>query len=487
MNIIQLHDSNSFYYADASNIANATPALLDGSQGDVFIKEPKYWYRGINDVENGVNYIQVSSNDSKPSIHSSNIRITQAEFTTLGNIEGNFYLDSDKATSLTNAKTANSDYMIVKVNVEGFKFVKFPMTSQAYANLYNGTVIKCSSMFTDGADSIIKVMAPSSDDIEYNPKYAVAIPANAKWLYISMKKVHFSDDVMLTKGTKIQDVECDWIEHKPTLIGAVKSSITGNKVRSISGGAISELPKDLIDPYYTNKGVTRMVYDDYKNVAILSWLKYGERKTNDVFGQLEMQNITTGAQLYGTALQYGMMDTIEHPTLNHNGNGYPARKYVDEFGVTQYQTVSAVLTLGYENWTASEYSRFKEILFDGLPYQGNSKIRTFNVGTPMERNVHEFRPFQGIPRKRVLGKYLDIFPMGTKLGSQTTFYSEGNDWYNEGDRRYMVIGYSNGQTGYSIGDINLHNESKISARIVFRGVINEISNAVNYKNISGWK
>ena len=37
MSIAKLHDENSNYFADAEKVENATPALLDGSMGDVWV------------------------------------------------------------------------------------------------------------------------------------------------------------------------------------------------------------------------------------------------------------------------------------------------------------------------------------------------------------------------------------------------------------------------------------------------------------------
>ena len=63
MVICQLHDEDSNYYADAEVAASGTPAKLDSTEGDVYIYEPHYWYKGINDYLNNKKYSCFSSNE----------------------------------------------------------------------------------------------------------------------------------------------------------------------------------------------------------------------------------------------------------------------------------------------------------------------------------------------------------------------------------------------------------------------------------------
>ena len=50
MSIFKLNDANFNYFADGTTLNNSTPAVLDGTQGDAFVREPHYWYKGINDI-----------------------------------------------------------------------------------------------------------------------------------------------------------------------------------------------------------------------------------------------------------------------------------------------------------------------------------------------------------------------------------------------------------------------------------------------------
>ena len=66
MTVCKLNDK------DFNNYANGTPAKLDSTEGDAFMYEPEYWYKGINDVlgafSDGVSkkYSCFSSNEDMP-------------------------------------------------------------------------------------------------------------------------------------------------------------------------------------------------------------------------------------------------------------------------------------------------------------------------------------------------------------------------------------------------------------------------------------
>lgn len=59
--VCQLHDKNSNFFADTADVTKATPAKLTGEMGDVMMREPHYWYKGINDILNKEKYSLFSS------------------------------------------------------------------------------------------------------------------------------------------------------------------------------------------------------------------------------------------------------------------------------------------------------------------------------------------------------------------------------------------------------------------------------------------
>ena len=52
MTCYPLHDENRNKYADSDSVENATDAVLTGSEGEVYVYEPHYWYKGVTDVLN---------------------------------------------------------------------------------------------------------------------------------------------------------------------------------------------------------------------------------------------------------------------------------------------------------------------------------------------------------------------------------------------------------------------------------------------------
>lgn len=59
--VFPLHDENSNYYADADDVSLATPAVLTGRDGNVWMYEPHYWCKGVNDLLNQKKYAFFSS------------------------------------------------------------------------------------------------------------------------------------------------------------------------------------------------------------------------------------------------------------------------------------------------------------------------------------------------------------------------------------------------------------------------------------------
>ena len=80
MTCYPLHDENRNKYADSDSVENATDAVLTGSEGEVYIYEPHYWYKGVTDVLNQCLYGFISSNEDAPAAAGyTSIRFTREE------------------------------------------------------------------------------------------------------------------------------------------------------------------------------------------------------------------------------------------------------------------------------------------------------------------------------------------------------------------------------------------------------------------------
>ena len=125
MTYYPLHDANSNYYADAEDIANCTPAKLDGSEGDLMMFEPGMWKKGVNDYLNGATYSCYSSNDRshKPATPIADI-LTFDDIKAKGGVmAGRKIVGKD---TLAASYSTDSTYSVCQIDVSKHKRVRFP-------------------------------------------------------------------------------------------------------------------------------------------------------------------------------------------------------------------------------------------------------------------------------------------------------------------------------------------------------------------------
>ena len=78
--VFPLHDENSNYYADADDVSLATPAVLTGRDGNVWMYEPHYWCKGVNDLLNQKKYAFFSSDAECPAVDGQYVKLTKEHF-----------------------------------------------------------------------------------------------------------------------------------------------------------------------------------------------------------------------------------------------------------------------------------------------------------------------------------------------------------------------------------------------------------------------
>ena len=80
MTCYPLHDEIRNTYADSDSVENVTDAVLTGSEGEVYVYEPHYWYKGVTDVLNQCLYGFISSNEDAPAAAGyTSVRFTREE------------------------------------------------------------------------------------------------------------------------------------------------------------------------------------------------------------------------------------------------------------------------------------------------------------------------------------------------------------------------------------------------------------------------
>ena len=268
--IAQLDDKNSNFYV------GGTPALLDGTQGEVVIKEPHYWYKGVNDLIAKKQYHCYSSNVEKPKSEPVTI------ITNLGSItyqSGKRLLTSKTTNTYQIVDYTYDDYRVCRVDISGYKKVRFQPSNSYYESSSND--MTDGYVILDASNNVLvssKIYDPTTPNT--GGRYFVEnVPTNGKYLLFSVKyngtgNGEKFDKVVLSHSDNIIDIEPDWIEHKECLVSVFANTTHNGVLKSI---ATNTLPTyeyfDLV-----NTGYKEFIsYDIWKDIHNLSMAYTGSR------------------------------------------------------------------------------------------------------------------------------------------------------------------------------------------------------------------
>lgn len=193
------------------------PNILD-KDGHIMMYEPGYWYKGVNDYFGRKNYLFVSTNKEKPSVHSST-KVLQPTSTKSGKA-----VSDSSIISLTNS-IGNS---VLNVNVSGYKQVRFYVVPET------------NSCFTDDSGNVIpfntsgdKFIRGSAGDLTPTGMYIIVnVPEGATQLYATMSKddASKSDAIVASKSDKIVDMEPEWLRCDERLMSIGPATYIGGEV-----------------------------------------------------------------------------------------------------------------------------------------------------------------------------------------------------------------------------------------------------------------
>ena len=477
----QLHDNNSNYYADADNHEFASPAVLNGSEGNVMMFEPHYWYKGVNDLLNKKKYAFFSANDECPANTGEYVKLMIEDITIK---KGYAIRSSVDYTTIAEAETAISAYAYCTVNVQGYKQIRYPSMGSA---LYG-------AVFVNSEGTIIKRMKATSDSGLIDGMYCfTSIPADAVSLVFSIVQSADFDYVLLTKSDKIEAIEPDWVEHNECLVGVYEAYLRDDFLFSISGvqstGSVSQADFRV---YARNRGAGWQLVDweMHKDIGNLFFAKYGSRDSQGVCGP--------GTPIYtrtmGASNATGMQDTTANAdgswynqVLSSDGSYYPSgNAYVlrNEGDATR-TAINSPVVLGYENWHGNKAEWMDNVNFNKT---------TVNYRWTIELSDGSIREVQGLksmgylyPRSVVHGRYMDTM-VANASGSVSTCYHDctyqtasmarvvlrsGNDAFAGGGVSYANAVYDSADVVASLG-----------SRLAFRGEIKWASSVNAYKAIS---
>ena len=475
MVICQLHDEDSNYYADAEVAASGTPAKLDSTEGDVYIYEPHYWYKGINDYLNNKKYSCFSSNEEMPDRPECKV-IGYDEIESEKNVREGYKLTVGRQ-HLDDAYSQDSNYLVCKVNVFGYKKVRFP------------TVLGTSmigSCFTDSGKNVVKdVFVESLNNRFVNGMYIICdVPEGATELNFTIHKYAEFDCVVLSNSDKIEDMEPDWVEHEPCLVAVFEACTIGTKLYSAATGnsSVGSLAQSDFIYYAKQRGLQLIDWEMHKDIANLFFAFYGRRDSQDQCGygqSTEQRNIGTTALL-------GMQDTISY---NSDGGAHQTSNawYVrpNEDGKNVYSLIYNTNCMGYENLYGDKYEWLSGVSLPNTNTQEQYKL-LIEMPDGSTRKVKS-GTVSGYCTGMYHQKYMDIVGVHSQKGSSTTYYCDEFNVSNAANRvvcrspnsSFADGGVSCAYCGYDSSSTS----TNIGSRLAFRGEIEEAESVTAFKAI----
>lgn len=475
MVICQLHDEDSNYYADAEVAASGTPAKLDSTEGDVYIYEPHYWYKGINDYLNNKKYSCFSSNEEMPDRPECKV-IGYDEIESEKNVREGYKLTVGRQ-HLDDAYSQDSNYLVCKVNVFGYKKVRFP------------TVLGTSmigSCFTDSGKNVVKdVFVESLNNRFVNGMYIICdVPEGATELNFTIHKYAEFDCVVLSNSDKIEDMEPDWVEHEPCLVAVFEACTIGTKLYSAATGnaSVGSLTQSDFIYYAKQRGLQLIDWEMHKDIANLFFAFYGRRDSQDQCGYGQ----STDQRNIGTTALLGMQDTISY---NSDGGAHQTSNawYVrpNEDGNNVYSLIYNTNCMGYENLYGDKYEWLSGVSLPNTNTQEQYKL-LIEMPDGSTRKVKS-GTVSGYCTGMYHQKYMDIVGVHSQKGSSTTYYC---DEFNVSNTANRVVCRSHNNS-FANGGVSSafcgHDSSSaitfIGSRLAFRGEIEEAESVTAFKAI----
>ena len=305
MKVFPLQHNDWRRYADKKDVFNSTEARTNGEEGDMFIYEPRYWYKGVNDIKNKKKYACFASvvkpDDYDQSItkvvrHSDIAKMPDKAIVPISTMSG----------SIVDNRTYNS-YRLNELS--SYKKVRF--------NSVLGVSGIGAGFYDEGGRLISAVLVEPTNDYFNDGMYYIAdIPSGAKTLLFTVRKAidDASHYVVLTNSSKVEDCEPFWVEHKPCLVGVMKGILRNSKFGSfvdqandnaeVDGLSLAQLRSSLL-----GRGMHPITYEEHKDIANLAMFKYGSRCPETIVGNNYRTEIGGYVQIIVPYLQSGMNDS----------------------------------------------------------------------------------------------------------------------------------------------------------------------------------
>lgn len=468
--ICQLNDKNSNYYADNDDLEKATPALLNGSEGQFMMYEPKYWYKGINDLLNRKKYSLFSANEECPTA-SDYLKVKYDELETKRT--GFAIYATDAYNTVTDATIRVSNYTLcsVKVSGNGYKQVRWPSINSA---VYG-------AVFADKEGNIIGRMKALSTAGIINGMYCFTqIPDNAETLYFTIDSSADFDYVLLTKSELVEAIEPDWVFHDECLCGVQEASMINDLLHSRgSGSSTANINIEDFKMYARNRGEGWQLIDweMHKDVGNLYFAKYGERDSQGICGY----GSSTNNRTLGATNSMGMTDTFANPSNKTEQSAY---KWNDDSHEDK-TNINSPNVMGYEDWYGNKAEWVEKIDFckNVVDYK-------YHIEQPdgTDRVVQGLKQSGNLwPICVIHGRYMDT--LSAQAGADSASYYHDNCYQNGSTNRVVFRSHSYvypfGGVSCSYADYDRSSVSEgVGSRLAFRGIILWASSVAAYKAIT---
>lgn len=489
MTYFPLHDANSNYYADAEDIANCTPAKLDGSEGDLMMYEPGMWVKGINDYLNAANYSCYSSNDRshRPATPEADILTLDDIKAKGGVIAGRKIVGKD---TLTASYTNDSTYSVCQVDVSKHKRVRFPSVP--------GTGLT-GAVFCDSSGKVLEnIVVPSlANKFEAGMYLIKDVPAGAVSLNFTILNTAEFDKVVLSNSDKIEDMEPDWYYDEEHLCAVVETVIVGEKFRScITGGSsIANMPWTDFHYYSQQRGMQQIDAMMHSRLANLAYAFYGRRDMQEQCGAGSHTNSRT---IGADTMLRGMQDTVGYeyakainPNVTNSLIDNLVHQYAwfidtDTFGAKTVTQVNNICCLGYVNLYGHKYEMMDWV---DVPNDTNN-VGKWRIWMP-DGSVRYVKGMTasgywitGVAH----GLYMDMTPVGSFNGSSSTYYTDIYYFSSSiGRVVYRGVSYAYASGGVSCAHAYngaSHAYTHVGSRLAFRGLIVKAQSVAAYKALS---
>ena len=484
-------DGEMTYYplddADSNKYADGTAAKLDGTEGDWMMYEPFFWSKGINDYFGGKHYGCYSSNgpDDMPDVPVATV-LTLEDIKGSGGCQSGRKLMTGKG-SLENAYSTDSAYSVCKVEVSGYKRVRFPGVPGS--NLVG-------SLFTDAVGGILEeIIVPTlSSRFEAGMYLIRDVPENAAFLYFSILNTAEFDKVVLSNSDKIEDMEPDWVANDEHLCAVVGSSIVGSKLRAcITGGSTAASLSWTDFHYYSQqRGMQQIDALMHFRIANLFYAKYGRRDSQEQCGAGQHTN----SRVTGGTAGHGMTDTIgyeEASKINPNVTNsmidnlvhqYAWYKGEDDYGEASVTQVNNTSCLGYEDIFGNKYDMMDWV---DLPNDsGNSGKWRIWLPDGTQVMIKGMTSNDWWITAVAHGKYMAVVPVGSVKGSSSTHYCD-KYWISTSAGRVVYRGYNYANAYGGVSHADAYNDASstnpyVGSRLAFRGKIVRAESVAAYKS-----